>query len=39
MGTLALSRLAALVTSLQANFSDARVIRKCGDVPDDLSTL
>jgi hypothetical protein len=37
--TSARSRLAALVTLLQAIFSDAKVIRKFGDVPDDLSGL
>jgi hypothetical protein len=33
------SRLAAPVTPATGDFSDAKVIRKFGDVPDDLSAL
>jgi hypothetical protein len=37
--TSAPSRLAALATLPTGNFSDARVIKKFGDVPEDLSAL
>jgi hypothetical protein len=37
--TLARSRSAALATPATGDFSDAKVIKKFGDVPDDLSTL
>jgi hypothetical protein len=37
--TSARSRSAALAILLQAKFSDAKVIKKCGAVLDDLSSL
>ena len=37
--TSARSHSAALVILPRANFSDAKVIRKFGNVPDDLSAL
>ena len=38
-GTLAQSRSAARVNPATADFGDAKVIRKFGEVPDDLSAL